>query len=529
MPNLWGVRQDVREASKIFLFGARPSPEKIEQSLATLEVCRRWAKDHTIAELENDALWGIYLCHSRLDQPSPAADALLQLRRNLETTRKGIKNPLERGGVFQAFPMLFDALCEKLSSAGRTQELLECIEASKGRGVADILTQRTEAVVADDIIYDSVKDLTLLARVNGLHYLTYHVNNEWTYAVLVSKQGGVYPIGPIAITRSKIREASQNVDPHSWGSPAEYDSAVVVDNVSELLTPLVEPLQPLIDDGILEFGDQICCSVDDNFHNIPLQYLKFDGKPLIDSFSVSRIHSAFHLKNVLRGPANGRYSEFVSFVVPLQQDLRGDIAERKLENLRRPSAELSHYLLGRLLEKEWATLEHLRSEKLTNKIVHFSTHGIFPRIEENQNPFYQSGLVLADSDGLPDQDAVARGVRDSVLTPSKVLNMQLDFGGSHVSLMACVSGLSREGLGGDALGMDWAFIQAGAASVLSSHWYVSAGLAAVFFERFYYHWVAGKKSRAEAYLETIKDLRAGEDALAHLHSWAAFSLTGDWR
>jgi hypothetical protein len=229
MPSLWVIRQEMQEASEIFLFGAHPSPEKIAQSLATLEACGRWAKEHTIVELENDALWGIYLCHSRLDRPSRAADALLQLRRNLEATRKGIKNPLERGGIFQAFPELFHALCEKLSSAGRTEELLESIEASKGRGVADILTQRTEQVVADDIIYDSVKDLTSLTRANGLHYLTYHVDKERTYAVLVSKQGGVYPIGPIAIAKSKIREAAQYVDPRSWGTPTKYDYSVLVD------------------------------------------------------------------------------------------------------------------------------------------------------------------------------------------------------------------------------------------------------------------------------------------------------------
>jgi CHAT domain-containing protein len=92
-----------------------------------------------------------------------------------------------------------------------------------------------------------------------------------------------------------------------------------------------------------------------------------------------------------------------------------------------------------------------------------------------------------------------------------------------------VSGLSREGVGGDALGMEWAMIQAGAASVLSSHWDVSAPLAATFLDAFYEQWLDKKRSRAEALSATIASLRAAGGRGATTSSWAAFSLTGDWR
>ena len=94
------IKQKIREASGIFVLEERPSSEKIKQSLQVLEECFDWSRKNTIKDLENDALWGIYLCHSRLNQPSSAADALLQLRGNLEDTREGIQDPLERGGVF---------------------------------------------------------------------------------------------------------------------------------------------------------------------------------------------------------------------------------------------------------------------------------------------------------------------------------------------------------------------------------------------------------------------------------------------
>jgi CHAT domain-containing protein len=96
-------------------------------------------------------------------------------------------------------------------------------------------------------------------------------------------------------------------------------------------------------------------------------------------------------------------------------------------------------------------------------------------------------------------------------------------------MMACVSGLSREGVGGDALGLEWAMIQAGAASVLSTHWNVRANLAATFVRTFYEQWLGKKRSRADALSATIASLRAAGGTAGEIASWAAFSLTGDWR
>ena len=95
--------------------------------------------------------------------------------------------------------------------------------------------------------------------------------------------------------------------------------------------------------------------------------------------------------------------------------------------------------------------------------------------------------------------------------------------------MTCVSGLSREGLGGDALGTDWACTQAGAASLLTSHWNVNAKVAAPFVSRFYDLWLGDRLSRAEALKRVMTKFRAGQDPFSRPESWAAFSLTGDWR
>ena len=180
-------------------------------------------------------------------------------------------------------------------------------------------------------------------------------------------------------------------------------------------------------------------------------------------------------------------------------------------------------------ENQAVSIQHLRDLDLGNSILHFSTHGFFPRKEADKNPFTHSGALISDGETLPDRNEVAKGEISHLLSPGKLTSNELRMRDSHVTLMACVSGLSREGLGGDALGLDWALVQAGATSILASHWMVSAADSAVFFELFYQKWLKEKQNRGQAFRETVKELRSGDGSTSEPHCWAAFSLSGDWR
>ena len=184
------VRGKVRKASSIFMHGT-PEPDVIENSIVDLESSLAWARKHGVTELGNDALWGIYLCNSRLNQPSEAADALIQLRGSLESMRRGIRDPLKRGGIFGTYRYLFNSLCEQLHKAGRADDLLMAIESSKGRVIADRLTAQTEDVVEDSAIYPCVGRLPELVCRERFHYLTYFVDEACVYAALVSIGAGV--------------------------------------------------------------------------------------------------------------------------------------------------------------------------------------------------------------------------------------------------------------------------------------------------------------------------------------------------
>jgi CHAT domain-containing protein len=526
----WTIKGKIREASGIFMLSPPPSQKKIRQSLTVLESCLSWCRKNGLPEQENDALWGIYLCHSRLDEPSPAADTLINLKKNLENIRRHISDPLERGGAFSTYPYLFSALCEKLQAAGRTEDLLEAIEASKGRGIADILTAKSDHAVADANIYAAVKNMSAMVQQHNFHYITYYVDDEQTYSVLVSKDGEIHPMPPAVISKSAIREASQNVDPRTWGKPTNYDPGILVEDTSEVLSPLIAGLGNFLDQGIIEKGDHICYSADDSFNNVPLHYLKLNGSWIVDHVSVSKIQNAFHLEKILQKPELQPPVGSVSLIVPTIQDTEKGNWPQMRENLWKPVRLLNeHFPDGSTYENEEGTIRQLREQTRAHKILQFCTHGIFPGLSDAQNPFYKSGLVLSDGETLPDVNTVLQGRHEHLLTPDKIFDLNLKFTDCHVSVMACVSGLSREGIGGDALGLDWAFIQADAASLLSSHWYVSAELAAAFFERFYSHWITHGKSRALASRKAMLDLRSQNGKLGKPYCWAAFTLTGDWR
>ena len=321
------VRGRIRNASAIFVHGTPPK-EAIRRSLDELTASLAWARTHGIVELINDALWGLYLCHSRLEQPSEAADALIELRGSLEAMRAGIADPMKRGGVFSAYQYLFNAMCEKLFQAGRFKDLLEAIESSKGRVIADKLTQQG-AIVPDAAIYACVGRLPELTQREGFHYLTYFVDEACVYAILVSKQGRIHGIDPVPILRIDLREASQAVKPERWGQPKTHSPGSRHPNVSEELRPLAAWLEQLLADGFINNGDHICYASDDDFHNVPLHFLQFGDGILLDRFSLSRVHSAFHLDHLMQHPAAGAPDGYLGFIVPTRQDFeRNDVASK---------------------------------------------------------------------------------------------------------------------------------------------------------------------------------------------------------
>jgi len=527
--NEWTAMQLIRDGTAIFTHPTRGrDPKLIRDSIEKLVMARRWARENESIQHENDALWGLYLCWSRLEEPSTAGEMLQALRANIESARSTIADPIERAGIGGSYPHLFPVLCHMLALADRTEDLLDAMEGAKGRAVADLITHRQGRPIADHDLQAPAEKL--IAGVVGaeVHYVSFFVDDDWTHAVLVDKQGNLHRNDEIPIGKERIRELCKYADPRLWGKPDKNDPlGAVAPDVSDALSPLLSWIQSHLERGTIAEGDHIVYSPDEHLHHIPLHYLKVADEPLVRWVSVSRTHGAHALMLMLENPPV-RPDKAFSIEVSLGED-----SDDTRTALHAVPEWLSQHYPGEALASGEATIAAVLSNDLTNRVLHFATHGVFPSegaAERAPNPFESSGLVLAGRDGLPESRDLGGAVPDELLlSPRRVLDSELEMLRSHVSLQACVSGLAKEGIGGDALGLDWALTQAGSASLLTSHWDVSASLSAEFFTRFYQRWLIEHQTRAEAWRRTVLELISSPAPLNDPYTWAAFSLSGDWR
>ena len=544
--NEFTVRQRIIDASYLFTDEEKGhDPDEIEKIIRILIDGKTWMKEHNLPDDENFASWSLYISYNRTDRPGLAADQLLRIRSNIEKARSNIAEPMERARLTERYPFLYSALCNTLYRTGRIQDLFESIEASKGRVLADLLTLKSDCPADETAFAEAVRALPGLMNRLGSHYLTTFVDaGEAGSSVPNKKQGAPSGIYCVLVTRDgvlhghfveiekeRLAELAAIRDPSLWGKkdPIDLLGPRVPSDVPNQLAPLVDWLRPLFDDGVLKSGDHICYSPHDTLLSIPFHYIDFGGEPLVATFSMSRVHGAHALVETLRDEPRVP-SSFFAVHVPSLQD---QADKEKLAAFERPVSWLrSNMDAGTVLGNEQADIQHLTAAPLQGRVIHLATHGTFPETDADDrdpNPYRSAGVVLAAGGQLPDLAKVVQGQADeNLLSPQKAIELGLDCSGSHITLQACVSGLAKRGFGGAALGPEWAFLQLGATSLLSTHWNTSARTTTEFVERFYQRWLKNGEPRSSAWRNTVLELRGNQETSDPYH-WAAFSLSGDWR
>ncbi|MFN8490823.1 MAG: CHAT domain-containing tetratricopeptide repeat protein [Caldilineaceae bacterium] len=150
-----------------------------------------------------------------------------------------------------------------------------------------------------------------------------------------------------------------------------------------------------------------------------------------------------------------------------------------------------------------ATLAQFQQCAPDAALLHLATHGEF----RADDPLY-SYLLLADGR----------------LTTLDIFNLRLR--ATLVTLSACDSGQSLVGGGDELLGLLRAFLYAGAASLVVSHWRVADQTTQQLMVLFYSQLAAGE-SKAAALANAQRQWLATNPTLAHPYFWAAFFLVGD--
>jgi hypothetical protein len=284
----------------------------------------------------------------------------------------------------------------------------------------------------------------------------------------------------------------------------------------DALSPLLAPLEQALRSGHVSEGDHICVAADDPVHLVPLQYLPLLNRPSVELVSISRVTSfsdALRLVHCSDKPPSSGVAIFVPTLArdPTRPHRYFIEAIGPLEN---GLASTRKFDSGPLTAREVVSL--LRPDC----VIHIHAHGTAP---PGANPFLDSGLVVSRHGELPD----LRGLRESLLTPAQVLKRRPNLSGSHITLSACVSGVGKEGRGGDVLGLEFAFRRCGASSLLATHWEVLAQQASEFSAEFYRRWLGGD-SRAEAWRSTTRHFMSQAETAGAAAERCAFSLYGAW-
>ena len=156
------------------------------------------------------------------------------------------------------------------------------------------------------------------------------------------------------------------------------------------------------------------------------------------------------------------------------------------------------------------TLKELKSPKL----LHFATHAYFNQeeIDENNenefatNPMLNSGLLLANAgDLLDDAENANVNSKSGVLTAYEASSMSLD-NTDVVIMSACETGLGQVQVGEGVAGLQRAFQEAGAKTVVMTLFKVNDNVTRKFMKIFYSKWLNGTDKRI-AFAETKREIK----------------------
>ncbi len=529
-PNdLHEIQQRVEQNGTIFF-----DPQRAQNSAALSaaireyeDVCRTVIEKNIPYELQT-VWWAMAVCHNRLGQFREGLALTEKIWAEIEYQRSQITNYTERAGLLGKFEFLFTRLCDFYFQLDNTKGMLWAIESSKGRVLADALDrQQKPGQPAPSVsgFTTILEELPFLMRQTGASYLTFLLEDEYCFAVLVSSKGNLFH-QRINIGKTLLRQwlSNQFHNPQKWQSRSAGLFGKKQDaDMTITLAPLVAWLLPLIESGELSEGEHLCYCPDDDLSLFPLHYIKLNGKYLIEWFTMSRTQGAYTLAQSLK-TAPLTPNKFVGVIAYAQEDLEDT---EKLEGFNHAINYLKGIRKGMLAEEEDTSLDQLSNLPFAGQLVHFTTHGKFPAAA-SENPYSNSGLLIFNGGQRPSLNDAAS---DNLLTPERLVSKKINFNQAHVTLQACVSGRSKEGVGGDALGLEWAFLLSGASSLLASNWDVDYRFAAQFCIRFYEHWLQNNLSRAEAFqqaaLSMINSPLPTQNAGPYY--WAGFTLMGDWR
>ena len=351
--------------------------------------------------------------------------------------------------------------------------------------------------------------LDSLVRADDIVYLEFVIAEDHI-GIFTLKRNEVTQGHELKYLRLPVNPEELRRKVNEFHSALSERSPVYVPLGRELYRLLIEPVA-----DELQNITTICIIPDEFLWTLPFQALTTTkGAYFIQEYGLYYAPSLSVLNEMsLRRPPQSSKGSLIAFGNPIIERKLGElhpIPETKTEVMAVAAAvetRMKRVLVGR--EADEKSFKALAPQYGT---IHLATHGVL----DNRDPL-NSYLLLTKTDDEPENDGL--------LQAREIIDMRLD--ADLAVLSACETGNGRISRGEGVIGMSWAFLVAGARSVVVSRWRVNSASTARLMENFYQAMAtqdnseSRNKSQAlrEASLRLLKDRR-----YRHPFYWAGFVL-----
>jgi CHAT domain-containing protein len=233
------------------------------------------------------------------------------------------------------------------------------------------------------------------------------------------------------------------------------------------------------------------------------------------------------------------------FIKERNADERSFVPSRSLSLSPLPGTEKEVENIAKYLKsKKWDVFKYTKSDAVKGavksanspRVLHIATHGLFlSDIKTNEkeifgietkrlleNPLLRSGLFFAGACNTAGENFRPSGYDNGFLTAYEAMNLNLDKT-QLVVLSACETGLGEIKNGEGVYGLQRAFIQAGAKSIIMSLWSVSDEATQELMSIFYKEWLGGKTKREAFHYAQMKL----KEKYSYPYYWGAFVMVGE--
>jgi len=499
--------------------------EKFDLALDNFRKAKISAETLGYRLLLSNAYYGIGLTYRDLGKMDAAEYNLTSAIDTIEVTRTGIHGD-EKINYFATIQDLYEEMILLQYQQSNYEAAFNYSERSRARAFLDLFTDGPEDNndrTTDKSLPPTLSEIQSSLK-NNLQLIEYKVVDDRIIIFLIDREN-------LSVAESQI-SCQQLTD-----LITEFRETLELDNsqrnyyqilrlAKKLYSQVIEPIKSNIS------SEKIIYIIPDNilFHLPFAALVSPEGtkeKFLIEDYTIAYAPSAAILKYCLDNEKSSISFDKMKYFAIANPTVDLQFAEQEVLQIAKLFSD-SVILAGSAVYED--TVKKCMNQRFD--IIHFATHAIINENEPQYSFLIVGGESYLDYDTVSTRSAKAGSNIDGLLMMNEICDLNL----SQVRLVvlsACNTAGGQLFRGEGIVGMNRAFMKAGASSTLTSLWKINDKFTMEKMTAFYEQWKNKDMNKAQALrnaqLEIINEMTQNRLVkFPHPRFWAAFNLTGHY-